>query len=569
MGTIFKNILEQKRMKYLLAVVAVTFITITITIAFAAFTVANQRELTNINVFDLEFSFNIDGNQTRITDVANNSITFKDVTITSENDIPSRYELIYQICTDSSCTSFIQNLLDFEIRWSSITIDPVTESMASDGTRTIRVAIINNTSEDQFIKFGVNAGFSHNTLALQRNIVNEHPEIRVLREAIMADNPLRTGADFSQPGMTLAWTNPDFPNWTEELWVSPESTGHWWFGTSYTFNHETGRYQLSGTITQGWDESKVGQFTFGDIWGTETSESQWITRITGVGEWGLVSVSKGAQHRVVEFGGLYATEDDFGTSYFFRGSHHLNNNIIFAGHQWKILRIDGNGDVRLLYNGVCATPNCRINTRGQSLPGGTRFNNNPTDIRHVGYMFGNTCTSYATCHANENDSSIKIIVDEFIDSLPQIYQDLLIPSEFCNDRSLVSGTGVPGSSTVFGAVQRMNNHAPTLKCPQQNDRLTLIAGLPSADELAKAGGVMNQGVPEAFFAGSGHTALISAASWGTGNTGQSFWFSRVSGVLETTHATAGNQLTVRPVITISGDTLVDRRGSETRAFIVQ
>ena len=48
--------------------------------------------------------------------------------------------------------------------------------------------------------------------------------------------------------------------------------------------------------------------------------------------------------------GLYATIDDYGTSYYYRGS--VNNNYVyFAGYYWRVIRINGDGSIRLLYAG--------------------------------------------------------------------------------------------------------------------------------------------------------------------------------------------------------------------------
>ncbi|MFA7120141.1 MAG: hypothetical protein WC277_01535 [Bacilli bacterium] len=44
---------------------------------------------------------------------------------------------------------------------------------------------------------------------------------------------------------------------------------------------------------------------------------------------------------------MYKMEDDYGMSYYLRGAKdYVNNNIIFAEHQWKIVRINGDGSVR-------------------------------------------------------------------------------------------------------------------------------------------------------------------------------------------------------------------------------
>ena len=48
--------------------------------------------------------------------------------------------------------------------------------------------------------------------------------------------------------------------------------------------------------------------------------------------------------------GLYQTTDDIGDSFFYRGDVQ-NNNVKFGGFYWKIIRINGDGSIRLIYNG--------------------------------------------------------------------------------------------------------------------------------------------------------------------------------------------------------------------------
>ena len=54
--------------------------------------------------------------------------------------------------------------------------------------------------------------------------------------------------------------------------------------------------------------------------------------------------------------GLYTDEDDQGTTYYFSGDGtSMNNWVSFAGSLWRIIRINGNGSVRLLYAGSGGT----------------------------------------------------------------------------------------------------------------------------------------------------------------------------------------------------------------------
>lgn len=49
--------------------------------------------------------------------------------------------------------------------------------------------------------------------------------------------------------------------------------------------------------------------------------------------------------------GMYATTDDYGTTYYYRGAED-DNYVKFNGMLWRIIRIDGNSNIRLIYNDV-------------------------------------------------------------------------------------------------------------------------------------------------------------------------------------------------------------------------
>ena len=70
--------------------------------------------------------------------------------------------------------------------------------------------------------------------------------------------------------------------------------------------------------------------------------------------------------------------------------YELKNNVKFGDYYWKIIRIDDNGDVRLLYNGNSTT------ARGRNAQAGTssyRFGRNG-DNTYAGYMQASTLAEY-------------------------------------------------------------------------------------------------------------------------------------------------------------------------------
>ena len=200
--------------------------------------------------------------------------------------------------------------------------------------------------------------------------------------------------------------------------------------------------------------------------------------------------------------GLYTAQDDYGTSYYYRGNV-PNNNVYFAGAYWKIIRINGDGTIRLLYNGT------KVNAKaGDAQYGTSAFNSTRTDPAYVGYMYGTTAGAIGSRENNIDngkDSNIKTKVDEFYNKyiVANNLQDYLADTGFCGDRSITnSGDGYSTTSyTEYGAVNRLakTNKLPILTCPDKehdlytvdstkgNGALTNPVGLMTADEAAMAG----------------------------------------------------------------------------------
>ena len=90
--------------------------------------------------------------------------------------------------------------------------------------------------------------------------------------------------------------------------------------------------------------------------------------------------------------GLYAMEDEYGTSYYYRGNKNiLNNNLIFGEFQWKIIRINGDGSIRIMYNGTKEqfNQNDTMNDIGEeTVLGFYSYSSIYNDNKYVGYMYG-------------------------------------------------------------------------------------------------------------------------------------------------------------------------------------
>ena len=82
--------------------------------------------------------------------------------------------------------------------------------------------------------------------------------------------------------------------------------------------------------------------------------------------------------------GIYETQDADGTSYYYRGSVE-NNYVKFAGYYWRIIRINGNGSIRMIYDGTVAHDNGEASSDREN--GSSQFNLGNNNNMYVGYVY--------------------------------------------------------------------------------------------------------------------------------------------------------------------------------------
>ena len=205
-----------------------------------------------------------------------------------------------------------------------------------------------------------------------------------------------------------------------------------------------------------------------------------------------------------EYGYFCKTNDDFGTSYYYRGVG-TNNNVYFGGFYWQLIRINGDGSIRLLYNGNVKNAEGTVKTIGKSS-----YNSFFNKSAYVGYMYGKNVDTYEESIKNEVNSTIKEEVDNwyFNNLLNTEFEKYIADSGFCNDRTLYSGNGIT-AATFNGYNRLIKSRNPTLTCPNKdndlfttvnanigNKALTYPVGLMSADETLFAGSVSGLAINE-------------------------------------------------------------------------
>ncbi len=185
---------------------------------------------------------------------------------------------------------------------------------------------------------------------------------------------------------------------------------------------------------------------------------------------------------------LYTSPDNYGTSYVFRGNNEdVNNWVTFANHTWRIIRINGDGTLRLIYQ--CEEPNCQTTEGGTTnAVSNVTYKSFPNDDNtYVGYYYGTAHTeekpnpSYEETHSNSNPSTIAQAVDTWYSGTGAMndYTDYLDGSTgWCNDRVVVKGNwsgyngdGTGQSASGYAPASRLvpaggwrKNQYPTLKC---------------------------------------------------------------------------------------------------------
>ena len=237
--------------------------------------------------------------------------------------------------------------------------------------------------------------------------------------------------------------------------------------------------------------------------------------------------------------GLYSMEDEDGTSYYYRGNVD-NNNVQFgeytndyyvyydgvgryfqtlesceaytesisygtctqvklasAGDKmyWKIVRVNGDGSLRLIYNGtstetIAPTRNNIAGTYAVGISPYTLRSQNDAP-KYAGYTYDRD--------TNETDSFIKKEVDTWYSNTlgSSSYDSKVTGGRFCSDSSgYREGTMITNVFASFDRlVQVMNgfttSNSPTLKCPATSESYggsyRLKVGLITADEMVLAG----------------------------------------------------------------------------------
>ena len=275
-----------------------------------------------------------------------------------------------------------------------------------------------------------------------------------------------------------------------------------------------------------------------------------------------------------ETNGIYESVDDDGTTYYFRGDVD-NNWAYFAGFYWQIIRINGDGSIRLIYNGSTTdrtSDDTVINSEQV-------FNASYVRSEYVGYMYTENQQ-----HGNTTSSSIKGTIDTWYSTNLASYANYIsTETGFCGDREVASGYtwSSSGSTIYYAAHERLDSDSktPTLKCSNKLDLYTLSSSSKGNKSLTYPIGLIT--ADEAVMAGSGSDGPMGNGGYYLYNgVGRGYWtmtpYSYQSGyanVYLIHHSYGGFVLGyvhvgVSPVINLRADTTFTGTGTSSDPYTV-
>ena len=259
--------------------------------------------------------------------------------------------------------------------------------------------------------------------------------------------------------------------------------------------------------------------------------------------------------------GVYKVSDPVygGYSYYWRGAV-TNNYVKFANKCWRIIRINGDGSMRLIYDGTTCHAN-GTSTSESIAVASTAYNTSYNNSSYVGWTY--STGSQRTLSGTASNAKTKL--ESWYNSNLASYASKIADGKYCNDRNVQSGSSwtATGSTFYYAGYKRLyTDYAPTLSC-NSGDVYTLKIGLITADEVEFAGGKNANNTSYYLYNGQNYWTM-SPYYWTSSNSRAYVFFVNINGYLNSTSVDwtgAG----LRPVINLKAGTLFATGGNGTQS----
>ena len=439
-------------------------------------------------------------------------------------------------------------------------------------------------------------------------VIGEASNGQTLIEAILANNEVK--APLTTPGKEVSAHTKDDAESQSASVSSEEQSYYITYGTGWTANgtkfNLTGAAVTSDTYAKSYS-SLVGKYLpYGSLYYAGSSTAGTMKTTTNLDSvYYVVSATQDSftykqitSSKNTTEAELASTSDDYGTSYYFRGAV-KNNYVQFANKCWRIVRIVGDGSVKLVLHNdnttkvanPCSSANNSTNAAFARYSGTTyksAFNTNNNDNAYVGFMYGAAgASNYAGTHVNTNKSDILKNLEKWYTKNLTSYESKLADTIWCNDKSTVSGGfGYGTNATGYAASNRLNStKQPTLKCPNDNNGGKLSKF--TVDDTTNGNGNLSYKIglltaDEIVFSGSTY-GYFNLSTYLQENTGTNYWWSLSpggfngfnayvwlvgSGYLYNGLLDVRNDFGVRPAISLVSSTNVTGEGTSENAYKV-
>ena len=283
---------------------------------------------------------------------------------------------------------------------------------------------------------------------------------------------------------------------------------YWTYGTGYTIDKDTGKFTLTGVATCKYNDGTCNTTLIGKYLGSEYSgrnaastdtkqETTNLTNIYKVKEAPASSTAiigmKANKISAVLYSTeatLSLTEDDYGTSYYYRGSV-KDNYIEFNNMCWRIVRIEGDGSIKIILakEGLCSTITSS-DTKSALINNAATVAYGFKMVDYIGYVdyenysggLYSTLKAWYTSSGLENKKSL-LKNEKWCLGGSENYKYNSTTGELLTDTTITDYYYAAGKRLEGKGV---DIHA-TFKCSNEEDSVNDYIGTITADEVAYAG----------------------------------------------------------------------------------
>lgn len=530
-----------------------------------------NRKDANVKVDNSYYKLAINNNNSNIIKVSKKTQNLTNITLTSLNEETKKYELSYTLYTNKTCTKEVKDK-NVKVEYSSKTVDNPQGTINNQEEKYIRVFINNQSNKDYYLKLNLKSKKNNDTI-----IADKYEEGNDLLAAYIdgiSSSSYPTSSSYNAEVIcrTTGVNDDNSTAWGNATW-----NGSKWIANIYDITVGNTKCTTYFTTKYSYANAPSGTLLY-------------KIRTSYTADGASTKTTPGKANATANEG-VRTSPDDYGTSYYYRGN--INNNYVeFANMCWRILRVTGNGDIKLvLYNGNAESVNnpCS-NVKSVYAPfsyykmGSSTnyhykaFNSLDTGYVYTGFMYG----PETDITVNSTDSIALSSLKGFYDQFLRKYNSMIADTIYCGDKS---GTT---ASNVLSRIYR----SPTLTCPA--DAKGGKAGSYTATDIVNGNGKLrgNDGygskpykigllsADEVAFAGLTTSSANTSTFLGYSAEGDTYWTMSSAGngsPYEVFFVKDGTSIDydilterhyIRPVIALLSSTKVTGSGTKTDPFVV-